>query len=111
MDFQFFRFYVKTRFILGVLAVEISNELNSAYGSLAPSYDFVAKWIRLLQGGRENIEDDPRTGRPTTSLTLENIELVREIILDNPYVTYTEIEALTSLYPPTIHSIIHEHLH
>lgn len=111
MDFQSLRFYVKTRRILNVSAIEIFNELKSAYDSQAPSYEFVLKWVHLFETGRENIEDDPRSGRPTTSLTTENIELVREIIEGNPYVTYNEIEALTSLYPPTIHSIIHEHLH
>ncbi len=38
-----------------------------------------------------------------------NIELVRDIIHDNPYDTYTEIKAQTSLYPPPIHLITHDH--
>ena len=110
MEFESLRFYVKTRWLLGVNCTEISKELKNAYLDSAPSYDFVAKWVRLFKAGRDNLKDDLRSGRPVTSLTQENIQLVRDIIEDNPYVTYTEIEAQTSLYPPTIHSIIHDHL-
>lgn len=110
MEFELLRFYVKTRWILGESATQISNDLTTAYGDLAPSYNFIAKWIRLFKDGRENIKDDPRSGRPITTLTEDNIELVREIIDDNPYATYVEIEVQTSLSPPTIYSIIHEHL-
>lgn len=111
MDFENLRFYVKTRRLLGVSAIEISNELVSAYGSCAPSYSFVLKWFNLFTDGRENIKDETRSGRPRTAVCDENIERVREIIEDNPYSTYAEIEVLTSLHPPTIHTIIHDHLH
>ena len=110
MDFNYLRFYVKTRWLLGISAVAISTELVNAQRSEAPSYGFITKWIRLFNEGREQVEDIPRSGRPRTSLTSKNIDLVRSIIEDNPYTTYDEIEALTSLHPPTIYTILHEHL-
>ena len=73
MQFENLRFYVKTRWILGENASKISNGLNTAYGSQAPSYHFVAKWIRLFADGRENIKDEYRSGRPITAYTDENI--------------------------------------
>jgi len=64
MDFENFRYYIKTRRLLGVSAIDISNDLKSAYGSQAPSYSFVAKWVGLFNGGRESVKDVPRSGRP-----------------------------------------------
>ena len=111
MDFENLRFYVKTRRLLKIPPIEIFNELTSAYGSQAPSYPFVVKWFNFFGDGRESVKDEPRSGRPRTALTDENIQLVREVIQENPYSTYEEIEELTSLHPPTIQTIIHEHLH
>ena len=35
----------------------------------------------------ESLEDDPRLGRPQTTYTVENIELVRAIIEEDPHAT------------------------
>ena len=37
--------------------------------------------------GRENINDNARPGRPSTSTTDENIEAVKKMILDNRRIT------------------------
>ena len=41
--------------------------------------------------GRENVNDDARPGRPSTSTTVENIEAVKKIILDNRWITVREV--------------------
>jgi len=43
---------------------EIVAEMQKAYGSCAPSRDFVEKWGARFRSGRTDIEDDPRSGRP-----------------------------------------------
>ena len=35
-------------------------------------------WHKRFREGREDVEDDPKSGRPTTSRTNENVEHVRE---------------------------------
>jgi transposase len=78
MNFENLRLYVKTRRLLGLSATDISKELNSAYGSQAPSYSFVAKWYNFFDDGKGSIKDEPRSGRPRTAVTDENIQLVQE---------------------------------
>ena len=39
--------------------------------------------------GRENVEKMP--GRPNTSTTVENIEAVKKMILDNRWITFREV--------------------
>jgi len=105
-----FRFYIKTQYKLGKQAIEIFNQLKAVYNDQAPSYATVARWVALFKNGRESIEDDPRSGRPITGVTQDNIDAVRKVIVEDPHSTYNEIEAYTSLSCGTINRIIHEHL-
>lgn len=106
MDFSNVRYYIQIRFKLGCDAKSIHNDFLIVYGNQAPSYSTITKWIREFKGGRTNVEDKPRSGAPKTGLTEANIESVRSIIDNNPYITYDEIEALTSLSRGTIERII-----
>ena len=67
----------------------------------------MVKWIGFFKGGREDVKDAPRVGRPITEVTDENIAKVREVIEEDPFVTYDEIEEETSLSRGSISRIIH----
>ena len=92
-----FRFYIKTQYKLGKQATEIFNQLKTIYNDQALSYATVARWVTLFKNGRESIEDDPRSGRPITGFTQDNIEAVSKVTMEDPHSTYNEIEAYTSL--------------
>ncbi|MCP6711290.1 helix-turn-helix domain-containing protein, partial [Klebsiella pneumoniae] len=51
----------------------------------------VYKWYKLFQEGREDTNDEPRSGRPSTSTTDENVEEVKKIVLGNRRITIREI--------------------
>jgi transposase len=63
----------------------------------APSYRTVRRWAQRFREGREDVTDDPRSGRPISLLTDENIERVRQVIEDDRHSTYDDIIAETSL--------------
>ena len=86
----------------------IYEELATALGSKAPSYPTVAEWAKRFREGREDVNDDPRSGRPVSELTDENIELVREVINNDPHSTYDDIIAEIFLSHGTIERIIHD---
>ena len=65
---------------------------------------------KRFREGREDVSDDPRSGRPISVLTVENIECVRQVIEDDPHSTYEDIIAKTDLSRGTIERIIHDHL-
>ena len=91
MDNEYNRYYIKIRTILGINPKTIHEELVTALGSKAPSYPTVAEWAKRFREGREDVNDDPRSGRPVSELTDENIELVRQVISNDSYSTYDEI--------------------
>ncbi|CAF3339055.1 unnamed protein product [Rotaria socialis] len=88
----------------------IHEEFATALGSKAPSYPAVAEWAKRFREGREDDNDDPRSGRPVSVLTDENIELIRQVVNNDPHSTYDDIIAETSLSRGTIEQIIHNYL-
>jgi histone-lysine N-methyltransferase SETMAR len=110
MNKENYRFYIKVRTALNIHPKLTHDELHSVFGDQAPSYNTVAKWSRYFCEGREEIEDQPRPGRPVTETTFENIEEVRCLIDDDPHLTIDEIQVETGMSRGTIERIISDHL-
>jgi len=48
-----------------VTPAEIRHQLCDVYGEHAMSSSRVRRWVRLFNEGRENVHDDPQSGRPS----------------------------------------------
>ncbi|CAF5131931.1 unnamed protein product, partial [Rotaria sp. Silwood1] len=110
MNTENFRFYIKVRTALNIEATTIHDELHTVFGDEAPSYRTVARWAQWVREGREEIEDEERSGRPVTETTLDNIEEIRSIVNDDPHVTIAELQEHTGLSYGTVHRILSDHL-
>ena len=44
---------------------EIYDRLVAVYGKSAPSFATVTRWFNEFKRGRQSLEDDPRSGRPS----------------------------------------------
>ena len=77
-------------------------------GSNAPSYTTVTKWAKCFRQGREEVNDYLRSASPVSEFRGEHIELVRQIISNDPHSTYDEIILETCLSHDTIEGIIHD---
>ena len=62
-------------------ATETFASLTEAYGDATLSRTMVFKWHKAFKKGRENVEDDPRFGRPISSTNNENVEVVRAVMV------------------------------
>ena len=58
-------------------ASEKLSALQQVYGDTAPKKSAVYDWFK---NGQETLEDEQRSGRPSTSRTEEMIEKVRQLI-------------------------------
>lgn len=105
-----FRFYIKVRRLLGISINEIFKELKSAIPDSSISLSTVTRWFNHFKSGNNSLKDMPRPGRPITERIQSNIDRVKEVIENNPWCSYDEIEAETSLSRGTIFNIIHESL-
>jgi len=63
-------------FRLGHSAKETSQKLQQAYGDSVLSRAQVFRWLKAYSEGRKSIEDEPRSGRPSTAKNDENIARV-----------------------------------
>ena len=62
-----------------------------AFGKSTMSRTQIPLWSNQFKEGREHVNDDDRPGRPSTSTTIESIEAVKKMILDNRRITIREI--------------------
>ena len=58
----------------------------------------------------EEVEDEQGSGRPVTETTPENIDQIRDLIDDDPYLTVDEIEEQTGISHGTVQRIISDYL-
>ncbi len=98
------------RTALHIEPIDIHNELCSVFGDQVPTLRTIERWSKSFREGREEVEDEPRSGRPITETISANIVKVQNLIHDDPYSTIDEIRVQTGLSHGTIERIISDHL-
>ncbi|KAG5323256.1 GVQW3 protein, partial [Acromyrmex heyeri] len=74
--------------------------LQKCYGDDTLSKTQVYQWYERFKSGREAVEDDARPGRPSTSKTDENVDEIRQLLIENRKLTIREIRyILDTRYP------------
>ena len=89
---------------------EAGKKLKLHYGDSAPDRLTVSRWMRRFTSGRQSLEDDPRSGAPTTAKTCTNIDVVKDLLNADRRATYDELEEQSGLSRGTLQWIIHEEL-
>ena len=82
-DFREQRAAVKFCFLLGKSAAETIGMLKTAYGDAALSKTKVYEWFSRFKNGEMSIEDQPRSGRPATSRSDENVDKINALIRED----------------------------
>jgi histone-lysine N-methyltransferase SETMAR len=77
------RFCIKVCFKLKKTAVETHRMLVEAFGDNAMSQSKTFLWYKRFKDGRTSVDDDERSGRPSTSTTPKNIAKVLEAIVSD----------------------------
>ncbi|VEN44570.1 unnamed protein product [Callosobruchus maculatus] len=80
--------------------------LTVAYGEATLDQSNVYRWYKMFSDGREDVNDEERAGRPSTSTTDENIDKVKKIVLVNRRITVTEIAEDLNISIGSCHSIL-----
>ena len=74
--------HVNIKFLtkLGKSATETYNLLTEVYCDQCLSCTQVFEWFKKFKEGKEYVGDDPKSGRPSTAKTQENVEKVAKIV-------------------------------
>ena len=80
--------------------------LTVAYGEATLDKSNVYRWYKMFSEGREDVSDEERSGRPSTSTTDENIDEVKKLVLANRRITVREVAEDLNISIGLCHSII-----
>lgn len=105
-----FRAMIYYDFRRGLTQKQCMDQLLSTFGEEAPSKTTVYHWFSEFNRGRRMLADDFKEGRPKSAVVPQNIDAVRELIMQDRHVTYREIEAFLGISMTSIYKILHEHL-
>lgn len=94
----------------GVKPSEILTRLTAQFGDATLSRTQVFDWAKKFKEGREVVENESHQRRPRTSVTEDNIRLIRDLIEGDRRLTVDEIAREVQISHGSVHSIITEHL-
>ena len=64
------------------------------------------RWHKSFLEGREQVEHEPRTGRPSTSKTLDNVERLRSLVKSDRRLKLRMVSSELNLHRFTVHQIL-----
>lgn len=105
-----FRAMIYYDFRHGLSQQQCIDQLASTFGDEAPSKTTVYHWFSEFNRGRRSLTDEFKEGRQKSVVLPENIDAVRELIMQDRHVTYREIKASLGISMTSIHKILYEHL-
>ncbi|XP_026829836.1 protein GVQW3-like [Ooceraea biroi] len=91
---------------LGYNATKTLTKLQQAYSDAALSRAQVFKWFKAFSEGRESVEDESRSGRPSTSRNDENVKRIRDLVRSDRRLTVRLIADELNLNHTTVHEIL-----
>jgi hypothetical protein len=99
-------FFVK----LGKTPAETYEMLQTVYGEEALSRSSIFEWFKLFKDGREDLQDDPRSGLPSSSRNADTIPNAHEMVTRNRRLTLRMMTDELSISKETIRQILYEDL-
>jgi len=81
---------------------------QQAYGEDCLSHSQCHEWYQRFKPGRTPIEDDPKSGRPSTSMDDDHVEKVLAVIRQNRRLNVCEVAEEVGICESSCHTILTE---
>ena len=88
--------------------METIQTMQNAFGNECMSKTRIKEWYNRFKGGRTSIDSDSRSGRPSATKTLDNIERVRFAIEGGRRLTVRELENDLGIPKTTVWEILNK---
>ena len=107
-DLEEQRICIAFRFKQGKTSTETFQILQQAYGEDCLSRTQCHEWYQRFKSGRTSIEDDPKSGQPSTSMDDDHVEKVLAVIRQNRLLTVREVAEEVGICKSSSHLILTE---
>ncbi|GFV49703.1 protein GVQW3 [Trichonephila clavipes] len=104
------RYAIKFCVRLGKNATETFQMLQEAFKDDCISRSQSGKWHKAFKEGREEVADKPRSGRPTTARTEENVDRVREVLRTDRRLSIQQVADTLHMSTFAVHGVVTEDL-
>lgn len=104
------RYAIKFCVKLGETPTVTFEKLKKAYGDVTLSRAQVFRWYKAFSDGRESVQDDPRSGRPLSSKSDENVKKISDLVRNDRRLTTRMIAEELDLNHTTVHQVLTEEL-
>jgi len=94
----------------GITATKTLEMMQIAFGDNTLSRTQVFNWHKSFKEGRVDVEDEPRSGRPSTATDDNNVTKARELVLENRRLSVRELATALGISAMSAHAILTEHL-
>lgn len=102
------RYSIKFCVKLGKSATETNDMIKLAYKDEAMSRTRVFEWYSQFKNGREEVEDEQRAGRPSTSKTEDNVTKIRDLLNTDRHLSVRLIAQELDLPKTIVHEVVTE---
>ena len=82
---------------LGKSEAETFEMIRHAYGNEAMSRARCFEWHAHFKRGRTSLEDDERSGRPSTSSMPKNVETIQRLVHEDRQRTFKDTAAIVNM--------------
>lgn len=93
-----------------VSPAEIHKQLVEIYGQDVMSKKQVYTWCTLFANGRTSVSDQPRSGRPISSASDDNVVMIDALVQEDRRVKIRTIAETLNISKSCVHRIVHDTL-
>ncbi|KAJ8935472.1 hypothetical protein NQ318_009597 [Aromia moschata] len=104
------RFAIKFCVKLGKTATETVSMIKTAYKEDALSDRQVSRWHKAFLDGREEVDDEDRAGRPSTTTTADNVTRVRELLNSDRRLSVRLMADMLTIPKTQVYEIVTNHI-
>jgi len=105
------RYAIKFCVRLGKNATETYHMLQEAFKEDCISRSQSGRWHKALKEGREDVADEPRSGRPSTARTDDNVKRVRDVLNSDRRLSIQVIADTLKLSTTAVHGTVTKDFH